>query len=292
MLTVADVAAGERLALVHDEEGFARLGQGVDAGRRLANDAMDRVVAKLAAYKATAERRGAEQILIGATSASRDAANVDVLVARVRRELGLDYRVVSGEEEAALSFRGALALLDWPAGTPAVVLDVGGGSTEFVAGAAGAPPGFRVSLDVGSVRLTERFFTLRPPPAKAVAEAEEFVAQALARVPADALRGRPVVGVAGTAKVAARLAGSAGGDVPAPAIRAWRDRLLALTPEETLALDPALMSGRADVAAAGLLILDAALGHVGAAGFVASPGGLRHGIALSAIALASGGERE
>ncbi len=281
LLVVADVADG-RLYVVADEERFARLGQGVDGAGRLAPEAMDRVVDRLAACRATAERLGAERVVIGATSASRDAANVGSLVARVRDEVGLDYRVIAGETEAALSFRGALALMpDLPDGEEASVVDIGGGSTEVVAGRKGAAPDFRVSLDMGSVRVSERFVAARPPSAAQVEAAAAFVADALARVPDRVAAVRPLVAVAGTAKVAARLAGATD-TLQAVDVRAWRDRLLALTPDETLALDPALMAGRADVAAAGLLVLAAVLDRFGADRLRFSPAGLRHGLALAA----------
>lgn len=291
LLVVADVEGG-RLRVVADEERFARLGQGVDAAGRLAPEAMDRVVDRLAACRATAERHGAERVVIGATSASRDASNVGDLIARVREEVGLDYRVIAGETEAALSFRGALALLPDVEGEAAIV-DVGGGSTEIVAGTRGLPPRFRVSLDVGSVRVTERFFGPWPLTPAAVSEASAFVVGALARVPDGVAAVRPLVAVAGTAKVAAALIrrdeGGEGGPVvldplalDADAIRAWRDRLLTLTPAETMALDPALMHGRADVAAGGLLVLAAVLDRFGAPVLRFSPGGLRHGLALAA----------
>ena len=281
LLVVADVRDG-RLDVVADEERFARLGQGVDAAGRLAPEAMDRVVDRLAAALTTAARLGAARVVVGATSASRDAANAGELAARVRRELGLDYRVIPGETEAALSFRGALALLpDLADGDAAAVVDVGGGSTEVVAGRKGAPPDFRLSLDVGSVRVTERFFSTRPPSEEVVAAARILVDDAFARVPEAVVAVRPVVAVAGTAKVAAALAGSAD-TLTAAAVGTLRDRLLALTTAETLALDPALMAGRADVAAAGLLVLAAALDRFGTEALRYSPGGLRHGLALAA----------
>ncbi len=168
MSVVADVAGG-RLEVVADEERFARLGQGVDASGRLAPEAMDRVLDRLAGAAATAERLGAERVVIGATSASRDASNVADLQARVRREMGLDYRVISGAEEAEASFRGALALL--PGLDAALVVDIGGGSTEVARGTRAAGVTDRQSVDVGSVRLTERHFGVRPPGAPAVAAA-------------------------------------------------------------------------------------------------------------------------
>ena len=284
---VADVVGG-RLDVVADEERFARLGQGVDASGRLAPDAMDRVVDRLAAARATAERLGAERVVIGATSASRDAANVGDLQGRVRDELGLEYRVISGAEEAALSFRGALALLPGPlAGSgqavdEAAVVDVGGGSTEVVAGTRAGGVAYRTSLDVGSVRLTERHFAERPPAPPAVRAAEADVAAALATVDLDAVRGRPLLATGSVARLLARVAGVVGDPpvVSAAVAGEWRSRLLGLTPSETLALAPDALRGREDVAATSVLILTAVVRALGAEGYVATPGGLRHGLAL------------
>ena len=291
LLTVGDVEDGA-LTVLADEERFARLGQGVDASGRLADEAMDRVMDRLAASKDVAANLGAERIVIGATSASRDASNVHVLIDRVRRELGLDYRVISGEMEAVLSFRGALVMLPgMTPGAPAVVIDVGGGSTEFVAGAAGFAPAHRVSVDIGSVRLRERSLPDLPAPADAIAAALDVAERAFADIPEQIARVRPVVGVAGTARVAAVLARRAGAEargaaesgevVTTAAVREWRDRLLGMSSAEALALDQDLMSGRADVAGVGLMILVAALERCGASEFTFSVGGLRHGLLLA-----------
>ena len=274
---VADVAGG-RLTVVEDEERFARLGQGVDASGRLAPEAIDRVVDRLAAAQATAERLGAERTVIGATSASRDAANVGVLQARVRDELGLDYRVISGEAEAEASFRGALAML--PGVDAALVVDVGGGSTECALGTRAAGVTDRQSVDAGSVRLTERHFSeARPPSAAAVAAALEDAEAAYAAVGFE--RGEaPLVATGSVGRLVARLVG-ADDAVSAAALRAWRDRLLALAPAEALAVAPDVLAGREDVAAAALLLLDAVLARFGADAYVHTTGGLRHGLALA-----------
>ena len=297
---VADVAGGA-LVVVADEERFARLGQGVDAGRRLAPEAMDRALACLAAAQQTARRLGADRVVIGATSASRDAANVDVLVRRVRDDLGLDYRVISGEAEAALSFRGALA--QWPdvpgrpaPDAPVVVVDVGGGSTEIAVGTRAAGVAARASLDVGSVRLTERHISIVPPGPASVDAARDDVRRAVAALPpgvaaavAQAIAsGAPVVATGSVARLLARLAGSDTSEgrppprVPVATVAAWSGRLVALAPAATLALDPAALAGREDVAAAAVLVLATVLDAVGADAYVTTRGGLRHGLALSA----------
>ena len=278
---VADVQDGA-LAVVADEERFARLGQGVDASGQLAPEAMDRVLDRLAGAQATADRLGAERVVIGATSASRDARNVGVLRDRVRDELGLDYRVISGVEEAALSFRGAVALLSDV--NEAAVVDVGGGSTELVAGSRAGGVAYRTSLDVGSVRLTERHFGDRPAAPPAVEAAERDVAAALAGADLDALRGRPLLATGSVSRLVARLAGVGGEPpvVPAAVLGEWRHRLLGLTPAEALALAPDRLRGREDVAAASVLVLTAVVRALGAEAYVATPGGLRHGLALQA----------
>ena len=276
---VADVADGH-LTILADEERFARLGQGVDASGRLAPEAMDRVLDRLTAAKATADRLGAGRVVIGATSASRDASNVGVLRDRVRDELGLDYRVLPGVEEAALSFRGALALL--PDVDEAAVVDVGGGSTEVVAGSRSGGVAYRTSLDVGSVRLSERHFGERPPAPPAVRAAQADADAALATVDLDAVRGLPLLSTGSVSRILARLAGA---DAFPPFValadaEAWRDRLLGLTPAGVLALAPDALAGREDVAPASVLVLTAAVRTLGAPGFVATPGALRHGLAL------------
>ena len=289
---VADVSGG-RLDVLADEERFARLGQGVDAARRLAPEAIDRAVACLAAAQATAVRLGAERIVIGATSASRDAANTPDLARRVRDELGLDYRVISGAEEAALSFRGALAAWpDAPVG-PVAVVDVGGGSTEVAVGTAAGGVAQRASLDVGSVRLTERRFPVRPPGVAAIDAARSDVRSAVAALPTavanavfDALRsGAPVVATGSVARLLARLAGfdtrTGTPRVPLGVVAEWAERLAALTPAEALAVDPETLRGREDIVAAAVLVLHTTLAALGADAYVTARGGLRHGLALA-----------
>jgi exopolyphosphatase/guanosine-5'-triphosphate,3'-diphosphate pyrophosphatase len=282
LVLVADVHPDGRLDVVADEERFARLGEGVDATGRFTEAAMARVLDRLAAAKATAERLGAGRVVVGATSASRDARNAAVLAARVRDALGLGYRVLTGEEEARLTFLGALAMV--PHLAEACVLDLGGGSTEVAAGRRGAGPAFRLSLDVGSVRLTERFFPSLPPPAAAVRAAAAAVDAALARVPAAAVRGLPVVEGGGTARVLAALSEARGAApvIPFADVRAWRGRLLAMRPEAVRALAPDVLAGREDVTGSALLILERVMHRLGARAFVAGSGGLRHGLALEA----------
>ncbi len=280
LLLVADVGDGH-MEIVHEADRYVRLGQGVDAHRRLAPEAMARVVAALADYKALADRLGAETVVIGATSASRDARNLDELTARVR-QLGMEYRVISGREEALWSFRAACSA--YPDLEAACVVDIGGGSTEVVSGRADAAEPRRTSVDVGSVRLTERCFPSLPPAPEAVSAAEKMVAEAFGGLEVEAAL--PLLGSSGTVRALGALARPADPTAPVTAetVRAWRDRLLSLSALDVLALDPGLLAGRADVYAAGVLILDAFMRRFGFEAVRPSPRGLRHGLALRWLA--------
>ncbi len=198
--------------VVQDERvtTVVRLGQGVDKTGRLHPDAVARTHACLAGYAPRVKAYGPARRLLVATSVLRDARDGrQFLRAIVAQEFGLPWRVLRGEEEARLAFRGGTSWLAAaegegagrePAPDPILLVDIGGGSTEFAVGTAGEPPAFVRSLDVGVVRLTERFFHADPAPAAEVAALAGHVAAAVEQaVPAD-LRAevRGMVGVAGT----------------------------------------------------------------------------------------------
>jgi exopolyphosphatase/guanosine-5'-triphosphate,3'-diphosphate pyrophosphatase len=153
-LLVADVEAG-RVEEVHRETRITRLGEGVDERRRLLPVAIARVRNVLTDFRHTVEGLRAVHVLAVATSAVRDAENGEAFLGEVEWSYGFTTRLLSGDEEAATTLRGIRAGMELPSG--AVVLDVGGGSTELIS------DGFAVSLDVGSVRLTERFLRSDPP---------------------------------------------------------------------------------------------------------------------------------
>lgn len=287
LLLVADLDADGRVVPVQTRRRFVRLGAGVDAERRIDGAALERLRTALLAYRAEAEALGAAHILVAGTSASRDARNQGELIAFVREETGLAYEVLSGEEEATLSFQGAVAAMPDVQGA-CIVFDVGGGSTELVRGAqAGrqATVTHRCSLDIGAVRLTERFFGTQPPTPPAVAAAKAYVATALQSCTWLQAAPVPLIGSAGTAMVLALVHHAQDRFDPARAaltiaeVQAWRDRLLQMPYEAVLALNPALMDGRADVFPAGVLIVAALMQHLGAAALRVSAGGLRHGLA-------------
>src|SRR5215218_3393271 len=191
-LLIADVpAAGAHTDLLRRME-IVRLGQGVDATGRLAPEAIERTRKVLAEYASAARDLGATAVRMAATSATRDAANRQDFEDMVVGTLGQPPDVITGREEAELSFLGATASLGTAAEAhgvaaprpPFLVVDIGGGSTEFVLGDAG---GVRAahSVDIGCVRLTERHLHGDPPTAEQIARAERDIRAALAEVTAE-----------------------------------------------------------------------------------------------------------
>jgi exopolyphosphatase / guanosine-5'-triphosphate,3'-diphosphate pyrophosphatase len=268
---------------------IVRLGQGVDRTGRLAPEAIERTRVALADYATQIAALGADRVRMVATSASRDAANAEAFRDMVVRTLGTAPEVVSGEEEARLSFAGAV--LGLPAGTPApyLVVDIGGGSTEFVLGHATVEQA--VSVDVGCVRMTERHLHDDPPtPAQvraAEADIEAAVDAALRVVPARTAR--TFVGLAGSVTTVTALA--LGLDSYRPDrihharigradVSRVTEELLAMSRVERLAL-PVMHPGRADVIGAGALILRTVMVRCGADSVVASEHDILDGIAYS-----------
>jgi exopolyphosphatase/guanosine-5'-triphosphate,3'-diphosphate pyrophosphatase len=197
-LLVAEVDDGT-LAELDRRTTVTRLGEGLEATGRLADGAMQRVSAALAAYRDAIDSLGAEREIAVATSAMRDADNGPEFRGEIQRRFGLDARTISGDEEARLTFLGATA--GRAAGPATLVIDIGGGSTEYVTGEPGSDPGFHISTRMGSVRHTERHLRSDPPTEPELAElAADARAIVEADVPAD-VRERVEAGiaVAGTA---------------------------------------------------------------------------------------------
>jgi exopolyphosphatase/guanosine-5'-triphosphate,3'-diphosphate pyrophosphatase len=263
---VADVGGGT-VSDVHREMRIVRLGQGVDATGRLAPDALERTRLALADYAAFARRAGAKRLRMVATSATRDAANREEFFAMVRRTLGADAEVITGDEEARLSFTGAVGGLD-PADGPFLIVDVGGGSTEVVLGhwdGVRADVTAARSVNIGCVRITERHLRGDPPTADEISAAEQFAAetlqQAFAGVPVE--KARTWVGVAGTVTTLSAIAQQLPAYDPGRThlsrlsmqqVRATAEHLLASTHQQRAA-NPVIHPGRVDVIAGGALIV-------------------------------------
>jgi exopolyphosphatase / guanosine-5'-triphosphate,3'-diphosphate pyrophosphatase len=178
---------------------ITRLGEGVDATGKLADAAIQRVTETLAAYRQAIDDLGGERVVAVATSAMRDAANGPDFRAEIQRRFDIDAQTISGDEEARLTFLGAT--VDREAGAETLVIDIGGGSTEYVTGRAGSDPGFHVSTRMGGVRHTERHLHGDPPTGEELAAlAEDARSIVEAEVPADVReRVEEGVAVAGTA---------------------------------------------------------------------------------------------
>jgi exopolyphosphatase / guanosine-5'-triphosphate,3'-diphosphate pyrophosphatase len=200
-LLVADVGPVGTLVEVERRTKVTRLGHGVDQTGLLDDAAMERVLATLAEYRAVIDARGADRTVAVMTSAVRDAVNGDAFLARVRRQdEALHARVIHGEEEARLTFRGATSERPPGDATPTVVIDVGGGSTEFVVGR-GDEVSFHASTQAGVVRHTERHLTTDPPTAAQLDALSADVRSIFERaVPASARdAAQAAIAVAGTA---------------------------------------------------------------------------------------------
>ena len=286
-LLVADLVGGEQRDL-HREMRVVRLGQGVDRTGELAPEALARTRDALIDYAAVCAGLGVERTRMVATSATRDARNRADFVAMVQDTLGVAPEVVSGEQEAELSFLGATRDLD-PADGPFLVMDIGGGSTELVLGTRAVEAA--LSVDVGCVRLTERHLVDDPPtPAQiAAAEADVDAALALVRAVVPVERARTAIGLAGSVTTIAAVAL----DLPsydasvihlsrisAEQVRATTGRLLAMPREERAAL-PVMHPGRVDVIGGGALVLRTIMDRLGLAEVLVSEADILDGIAWS-----------
>ncbi|KQS68429.1 Ppx/GppA phosphatase family protein [Modestobacter sp. Leaf380] len=297
-LLVADVPAeGAHVEVLRRME-VVRLGEGVDATGRLAPQAVERTRLVLAEYAAAARQLGAERVRMVATSASRDAANRADFEDMVQATLGQLPDVVPGLEEARLSFRGATGSLAAaaaahggpPPAAPYLVVDIGGGSTEFVLGDVDGVRAAR-SVDIGCVRLTERHLHSDPPTSEEIQRAESDVRAALAVVVADVPVGeaRTLVGLAGSVTTVAALALGLPGYDPAAlhgarvsvsAVRSVTAGLLTATRARRAAL-PVMHPGRVDVIGAGALVLRVVMDALALDEVVVSEHDILDGIALT-----------
>ncbi|MEP6978241.1 MAG: Ppx/GppA family phosphatase [Thermoleophilia bacterium] len=292
-LLVADVDGG-RVEDLARETRITRLGEGVDERRRLLPLPIARVRNCLSDFRRTAESLGAERTLLVATSAVRDAENGEAFLGEIEWSYGFATRLVSGEEEANLTYRGVTAGRSLEPGT--IVVDLGGGSTELVT------EDLQISLDVGSVRLTERFLASDPPTPAELEEAAAAVRALLAeRVPDDMRASTTAAtGVAGTVTTLAALDLGLmeydrervhGHRISAIAIGELLARLAALPVAERREL-PGLEPERAPVIVGGVVIVRELLRHLGLDELEVSEHDLLDGIALEAAELPEPAEGE
>ena len=286
-LLIADIDGNNFREVVRDME-IVRLGQGVDETGQFHPDAIARTLAAVDKFAAEIAKRGVEKIRFCATSATRDATNRHLFVDGVRERLGIELEVISGDEEAALSFAGAIKDLD-PSKGPFLVVDIGGGSTEFVFGTSTVEAAR--SVNIGCVRMTERHFASDPATPEQIEAArsdiQAAIAQAAAVVPITTAN--TLVAVAGTATTVAAAA------LDLPEYDRYAIHLSRISAQQTH--DAATMfaistheqrlslgymhPGRVDVIAAGSLVLSEIMKATGATEFVASESDILDGMAFS-----------
>ncbi|MEV0266366.1 Ppx/GppA phosphatase family protein [Streptomyces sp. NPDC050617] len=292
-LLVADVdAATGELVDLDRRMTIVRLGQGVDRTGRLAPEALERTFAACREYAAVIKEHGAERVRFVATSASRDAENRDEFVQGVLDILGVEPEVISGDQEAEFSFTGATKELAGDGGEYLVV-DIGGGSTEFVVG------GERVraarSVDIGCVRMSERHVRHDPPSAEEISaiRADVDAALDLAEETVPLREPRTLVGLAGSVTTVAAIelglerydsAAIHRSRISYERVKEVTGALLAATHDERAAI-PSMHPGRVDVIGAGALVLQSVMERTGAAEVVVSEHDILDGIAFALAAL-------
>ncbi|HET8930191.1 MAG TPA: DUF501 domain-containing protein [Acidimicrobiales bacterium] len=296
-LLVAERGADGSLVTLDRRMHITRLGQGVDATGRLATEATDRTLGVLAEYRTVIDDVGVTSIRATATSAARDAANRDDFFGPAGALLGVEPELLSGTQEAALSFAGATAELTAEPGTYLVV-DIGGGSTEFAAGVideSGTPEIVGAeSVDVGCVRITERFLTSDPPTdtelAAATAHCDRVVAGVLGRIP-SARHATHLVGLAGTVSTLAAIdLGITDYDrdrthhhvLHADRVGELTSRLLRLRAEQRRSV-PGMEPGRVEVISGGLVVLASVLAATGHDRLLVSEADILDGLAASLL---------
>jgi exopolyphosphatase/guanosine-5'-triphosphate,3'-diphosphate pyrophosphatase len=288
-LLVADID-GANFREIHREMEIVRLGQGVDKTGQFNPDAIVRTLAAVDKFASEIAKRGVEKIRFCATSATRDATNRDLFIDGVRERLGIAPEVIPGEVEAALSFQGATR--DFPATDgPFLVIDIGGGSTEFVFGTTTVE--FAKSMNIGCVRMTERHFTGGDADpgqiAAAIEDIDEAITQAAKFVPIT--QSKTLIAVAGTATTVAAAALELStydrysihlSRISAEKVHAVSRAFLAMKREDREALGY-MHPGRVDVIGAGSLVLSRIMLATGATEFVASESDILDGMAWSLV---------
>jgi exopolyphosphatase/guanosine-5'-triphosphate,3'-diphosphate pyrophosphatase len=288
-LLIADISGGKFKEVLRDME-IVRLGQGVDENKSFHPDAINRTLAAVEKFKNQLTGKGVEKIRFCATSATRDAANRDLFIDGVRQILGVEVEVIPGEEEARLSFNGATKEL-LQSDAPFLVVDIGGGSTEFVYG--NKEVEFAKSVDIGCVRMSERHLKSQPVEMSQVAQAiidiDKAIAQAAAVVPISTAK--TLVAVAGTATTIAAAALELEtydryaihlSRIPAEKVHKVSAAFQAMTKSEISKLG-FMHPGRVDVITAGSLVLSRVMAATGATEFVASESDILDGMAWSLI---------
>lgn len=288
-LLVAEISGSTFKEVIRTME-IVRLGQGVDENKAFHPDAINRTLLAVKSFKEIIDRNKVDKIRFCATSATRDAMNRNLFIDGVRDILNVQVEVIPGEEEAALSFTGATYQLDQGSG-PFLVVDIGGGSTEFVYGDKKVISA--KSVNIGCVRMSERHLTNQPPTmdqiASAIVDIDIAITQAAVSVPINSAKG--LIAVAGTATTVAAAALDLSkydrdlihlSKISADKVHKVAQMFQSMNKSEISAL-PYMHEGRVDVITAGSLVLSRVMAATGAVEFVASESDILDGMAFSLI---------
>ena len=286
LLLIAEVSENGVLSPVYQAQGVARLGKDVDKTGMLNPENMEKALRILREYKAIIADKRVSRVFLAGTSALRDTANRDEFLHRVKEALGWEIKVISGEEEARLSFLGALSNKTGLRGR-VLVVDIGGGSTEFVWGHTLFIEG-RKSLNIGSVRLTEQFFRHDPPSFEEVNKFSEYIRYYLNSLRMDVPMPDHIVGVAGTVTTLTAMTLRQteydsktidGFKLSSQQVSELVRKMQAMPAKERLKL-PGLYPGREDVILAGSMLLVEIMKTFRQKELIVSDRGLRFGLIL------------
>jgi len=288
-LLIAEISGSTFKEVIRTME-IVRLGQGVDENKAFHPDAINRTLLAVKSFKEIINKNKVDKIRFCATSATRDATNRNLFIDGVRDILNVQVEVIPGEEEAALSFTGATYQLDQGSG-PFLVVDIGGGSTEFVYG--DKKVNSAKSVNIGCVRMSERHLTSQPPTmdqiASAIVDIDIAITQAAVSVPINSAKS--LIAVAGTATTVAAAALDLSkydrdlihlSKISADKVHKVAQMFQSMNKSEISAL-PYMHEGRVDVITAGSLVLSRVMAATGAVEFIASESDILDGMAFSLI---------
>ncbi len=287
LMLIGEIGGTSNLRPISDFYEVPRIGKSVSLTGRLDQASMDRALVVLKKYASIAREQDVENIFASATSAVRDANNRDEFIRHVKNETGISVEIIDGITEGRLVFLGAMSGAKQDS-VPTLVVDIGGGSTELSYGA-GTTPEQVLSINVGAVRLTERFFKHLPPLEIELEEAKALIEDAMKAYPFSKIHPRQVIAVGGTATTLALIAqGKFKFDIGSVEhfklttleLADIQRKLKPMRPEEILKLTEAA-EGRADVLLAGTIILLKVLVASRAESFYSTDRGLRHGYLIS-----------
>ena len=287
LLLVADTDNG-KLRVIHEEQRLPRLGKGVDKDRTLSKDSIDRTIRVLLEYRTMLSKRYPavdDRVYLTATSAARDASNREDFLKAIYDQTGWEVRLLGGEEEAGLTYRGALSVIDTDISKKYFVLDIGGGSTEFAVGY-GNSLSSALSLDMGCVRFTERYLSGSPPDENEIKAAGSEVRDMISGLD-QIFEESEMVGVAGTVTALAGVVMNLGSydatlmngyRMTRQSIERLTENFSKMRSEEIEKRYPLFMQGRGEVILAGLIILTEVMKWSGHEELNVSTGGIQHGV--------------